>query len=111
MTDPQNRYGFMREEEADCVDALLDAIYGQFGEVRFLEICVFGGGTVSGVVRWCQNAGVKVFASGVDFAQWKPSPPPLPDYDFHDCDSMDAWRDIKDKYNFVFVDGCHCVNH
>lgn len=102
----------MREEEADLMDRLLDKINVQFGEVRFLEIGVFGGGTVSGVVRWCKEGiGCPVFASGVDFAQWKPSPPPLPDYDFHDCDSMDAWREITGKYNFLFVDGCHCVNH
>ena len=24
---------------------------------------------------------------------------------------MDAWRQITGKYNFLFVDGCHCVNH
>jgi hypothetical protein len=105
------RYGFMREEEADLVDRILTALKITFGSVRFLEIGVFGGGTVSGIVRNCKAAGMDVSASGVDFAQWKPSPPPLPDYDFHDCDSMDAFRDIKHKYNFLFVDGCHCVNH
>lgn len=105
------RYGFMREEEADLVDTTIVKLNVRFGEVRFLEIGVFGGGTVSGVVRLCQEMRVPVFASGVDFSQWKPSPPPLPDYDFHDCDSMDAWRQIKGKYNFLFVDGCHCVNH
>jgi hypothetical protein len=24
---------------------------------------------------------------------------------------MDAWRGITGRYNFLFVDGCHCVNH
>jgi hypothetical protein len=105
------RYGFMREEEADLVDRLLLRIKSEFLTIRFLEIGVFGGGTVSGVARWGNDNGCPVFASGVDFAQWKPSPAPLPDYDFHDCDSMDAWRNIKGKYNFLFVDGCHCVNH
>ena len=111
MTDPKNRYGFMREVEADLVDQLLAQITIQFQEIRFLEIGVFGGGTVSGVVRWCQKAGVRVFASGVDFAQWKPSPPPLDDYDFHAGDSMDMWREITRKYNFLFIDSCHCVVH
>ena len=110
MTDSKNRYGFMREEEADLVDRILDKLMA-LGEVRFLEIGVFGGGTVSGVVRRCQQFGRSVFASGVDFAQWKPLPAPLPDYDFHEGDSMDMWREIKRKYNFLFVDGCHCVNH
>ncbi len=105
------RYGFMREEEADLVDRTLDKISNQFGEVRFLEIGVFGGGTVSGVVHWCHKKVVRVFAAGVDFAQWKPSPAPLIDYEFHDCDSMDAWREIKGTFNLLFVDGCHCVNH
>jgi hypothetical protein len=105
------RYGFMREEEADLVDRTLGKIKQQFGTVRFLEIGVFGGGTVSGVVRWCTENSCPVFASGVDFAQWKPNPEPLPGYDFHDCDSMDAWRNINQQYNFLFVDGCHCVNH
>src|SRR5213075_2445603 len=105
------RYGFMREEEADLVDRLIDRINSEFYSVSFLEIGVFGGGTVFGVVRRCQEIGCPVSASGVDFAQWKPNPSPLPDYDFHDCDSMDAWRGMNGEYNFLFVDGCHCVNH
>jgi Methyltransferase domain len=111
MIDSQKRYGFMREIEADLVDKIITRLDVQFHEVRFLEIGVFGGGTVSGVVNYCREIECPVFASGVDFAQWKPSPPPMDDYDFHDCDSMDAWRNIKGKYNFLFVDGCHCVNH
>ena len=111
MNDLTKRYGFMREIEACLIDRILTRIHAEFGSVRFLEIGVFGGGTVTGIVKLCTIMGCPVFASGVDFAQWKPSPPPLPDYDFYDCDSMDAWRQIKHRYNFLFVDGCHCVNH
>ena len=101
----------MRDVEADLVDVLLDRINVRFGKVSFLEVGVFGGGTVSGIARWCDEMVVPMFATGIDFAQWKPSPAPLPDYEFIDCDSMDAWRQITRKYNFLFVDGCHCVNH
>ena len=24
---------------------------------------------------------------------------------------MDMWKEIEGRYNFLFVDGCHCVNH
>jgi hypothetical protein len=111
MIDPQKRYGFLRAEEADLIDRLLVTIKEQFNSVSFLEIGVFGGGTVSGIVRRCKEIGCPVTAAGVDFLPWKPSPAPLPDYDFHDSDSMDAFRGMTGPYNFLFVDGCHCVNH
>lgn len=49
--------------------------------------------------------------TGVDFEQYRPNPTPDPNYDFRAEDSMDAWRGVKFRYNFLFVDGCHCVNH
>lgn len=113
MVDPAHRYGFMRKEESDLIDRLLFKIQAQFGIVRFLEIGVFGGGTVTGIVRRCGEIGCSVFAAGVDFIEQKPAPSPLPDYAFYDTDSMDAWRSIpqQPKFNFLFVDGCHCINH
>lgn len=111
MTDPQKRYGFIRDVEADLFDRLIPKIWNRFGMMRFLEIGVFGGGTVTGIVKKCQEIGCPVVASGVDFAAWKPNPVPIPNYTFYDCDSMDAFRQIKSRFNLLFVDGCHCVNH
>lgn len=104
-------YGFIRPQEADLIDDTLAKLKADFGEVRFLEIGVFGGGTVTGLVKKCQEIGVPVYAAGVDFPEWKPNPAPLPDYEFHAADSMDAHRGITGAFNFLFVDGCHCVNH
>ena len=107
-----SRYGFIRDVEADLVDRTLGKIKSQFGEVRFLEIGVFCGDTVRGVVRWCQKNDCPVYAAGVDcMAHYKPNPAPLPDYVFYEGDSMDMWREIKEKFNFLWIDGCHCVNH
>lgn len=114
MIDPAKRYGFMRDVESDLVDKILIQLKERFGSIKFLEVGVFGGGTVSGVVRKCQSLGVELFASGVDFDQWRPRPDPLPGYDFYAGDSMEMWRQIEKKglrYNFAFIDGCHCVNH
>lgn len=105
------RYGFMREVEADLMDKLLAQIKVQFGEIRMCEVGVFGAGTTRGVYRWGKENDCPVFATGIDFEQYRPNPTPDPNYDFHASDSMDAWRDINVKYNFLFVDGCHCVNH
>lgn len=101
----------MRDVEADLLDRLIPRIKDEFGKVSFLEIGVFGGGTVSGIVHKCREIGCPVTAAGVDFLPWKPSPAPLDDYDFHDSDSMDAFRGMTGPYNLLFVDGCHCVNH
>lgn len=111
MNDSNNRYGFIRPQEADLIDGLLSTIKQEFGTVRFLEVGVFGGGTVTGIVKKCREIGVPVYAAGVDFPEQKPNPAPTPDYEFHDTDSMDAWRGITNEFNFLFVDGCHCVNH
>ncbi len=106
-----SRYGMIRETEADLIDRIIGLLKDRFGSVQFLEVGVCGGGTVSGVVRKCRELGIPVSASGVDFAAQKPNPPPLPDYDFHEGDSMDAWRGIKSRYNMAFIDACHCVVH
>jgi len=115
MVEPAKRYGFMREVEADLLDRLIVKIKEEFGEVNFLEIGVFGGGTVSGIVRKCQEIGCGVNTAGVDFPSWKPDPIPQPGYAFYPTDSMDAFRDIRKdplySCNLLFVDGCHCVNH
>jgi len=111
MIDPSARYGFMREIEADLVDQLLAQIKVQFGEIRMIEIGVFGAGTTRGVYRWGKENDCPVFATGIDFEQYRPNPTPDPNYDFHASDSMDAFREIKGNYNFLFVDGCHCVVH
>lgn len=104
-------YEFIQPAEAALIEDTITKLKAAFGHVRFLEIGVFGGGTVTGVVNKCKAIGCPVYAAGVDFPEWKPSPPPLPDYEFHPTDSMDAFRGIRGEFNFLFVDGCHCVNH
>jgi hypothetical protein len=111
-----SRYGSMSETEYDLIDRTLDKIKATFGEVRFLEVGVCGGGTVAGVARRCKQIGAPLFASGVDCLEhYKPDRnlfPELPaDYKFYVGDSMDQWRNITDKFNFLLVDGCHCVVH
>lgn len=111
-----SRYGSMSETEYDLIDRTLDKIKAEFGEVRFLEIGVCGGGTVAGVARRCKQIDAPLFAAGVDCLEhYKPDRnlfPELPDdYRFYVGDSMDQWRNITDKFNFLLVDGCHCVIH
>lgn len=105
-------FTFVRPEEAQLVKDTADAVKQAFGQVRFLEIGVFGGGTVYGLAEYCRAQGIPVFAAGVDFESWRPNPPPTEDYAFYPGDSMDMWRNITRRdFNFLFVDGCHCVNH
>lgn len=105
------RYGFMREIEADLVDKLLSQIKTQFGEIRMIEVGVFGAGTTRGVYRWGKENDCPVFATGIDFEQYRPNPTPDANYDFHSGDSMDQWRGVKGIFNFLFIDACHCVVH
>ncbi len=110
------KYGFVREEEYPFIDKAIDLCYAEFKEIKFLEIGVFHGGTVAGIARRCKEIGCPLTASGVDcMAAYKPDRnlfPEIPaDYTFHEGDSMDMWRKIKDTFNFLWVDGCHCVNH
>lgn len=101
----------MRDVEADLLDRLIPMIRNRFGMMRFLEIGVFGGGTVTGIVKKCQEIGCPVVASGVDFAAWKPNPVPIHDYEFYAGDSMDQWREVRGQFNLLFIDACHCVVH
>lgn len=101
----------MREVEADLVDQLLKQIQVKFREIRMIEVGVFGAGTTRGVYRWAKENNCPCQLVGVDFEQYRPNPTPDENYEFHAEDSMDAWRNIKGKYNLLFVDGCHCVNH
>lgn len=111
MIDPNERYGFMRAVEADLFDELMDKLKAQFGEIRFLEVGVFGAGTVRGVYRRAAEIGCPAQCVGVDFEQYRPNPTPHENYEFHAGDSADAWRNIKGEYGLLMVDGCHCVNH
>lgn len=108
-------YGFLREVEAELLDRLIPKIKEEYGSVVFLEIGVFGGGTVTGVVNRCKEIDCPLDAAGVDFPEWKPDPIPSPTYFFYPYDSMDAWRELSPLFdngvNLLFVDGCHCVNH
>lgn len=106
-----SNYAFIRPQESALIEETIEKLKVEFGEVRFLEIGVFGGNTTRGVVKKCQDIGVPIYAAGVDFIEQKPNPVPTPDYEFHATDSMDAFRNIRGEFNFLFVDGCHCVNH
>ena len=101
----------MQESEADLIDGILNLLAEKNEQVRFLEIGVFSGDTARGIVRRCAEINLPLFAAGVDFEQWRPNPTPSPEYRFYAGDSMDAWRGITEKFNFLFIDGCHCVNH
>jgi hypothetical protein len=106
------RYGFMRDVEEVLLDSILDKLKTQFGEIRGIEVGVFGAGTTRGIYRRGKEIDCPVQLVGIDFEQYRPNPTPDPNYQFIAEDSMDAWRKIKDKgWNFLFVDGCHCVNH
>ncbi len=105
------RYGFMRPVECDLVDKVLDKLKAEFGYISMCEVGVFGAGTTRGVYKRAKEIDCPVQLTGIDFEQYRPNPTPDPQYHFIAEDSMDAWRKIDCKYNFLFVDGCHCVNH
>lgn len=105
------RYGFIRDVEADLLDEVLSKIKTQFGTINFLEIGVFGGGTVRGVYRRAKEIECPVKAAGVDFEQYRPNPPCPAGYEYYAGDCMDMWRQVKGEFNLLFVDGCHCVVH
>lgn len=105
------RYGMIKEAESDLIDEVTLRIKSEFGGIRFLEIGVCGAGTVHGMYRRAAKIQCPVHCAGVDWDHYKPNPTPAPDYQFFAGDSADMWRQIKDEFNFLFVDGCHCVNH
>lgn len=105
------KYGFMREIEEQLIDRLLDKLKAEFGWISMCEIGVFGAGTTRGVYQRAKEIDCTVSLVGIDFEQYRPNPTPDPGYVFHAEDSMDAWRFVKGNFNFLFVDGCHCVNH
>jgi len=111
MIGESHRYGMMREVEYDLIDDLMDTLKAEFGDVRFLEIGVCGGGTVRGVYRRAKEIGCPVHGAGVDWESQLPQPPPDPGYEPYAGDTMDMWREVKGRFNFLLVDGCHCINH
>lgn len=111
MAIQSNYYGSIMEPEASILDIVLRETKDTFGDIRFLEIGVLGGKTARGVCNMAKHIGSKVFCSGVDFISQKPNPLPCSDYKFYEGDSLDAWRIIKERFNIIIIDGCHCVNH
>lgn len=112
MIDPSERYGMMRVVESDLLDELTLTLKREFGEIRFCEVGVCGAGTTRGLYRRAKEIDCPVFGVGVDFECYRPNPTPGENYEFHGGDSMDMWKNIKHRdFNFLFVDGCHCVVH
>lgn len=105
------RYGFMRDVEEDLIDRILDKLKAGFEKIAALEVGVFSAGTVRGIYRRAKEIDCPVECSGVDFEKYRPNPTPDLNYKFYAGDSMDMHREIKDKFNFLFIDGCHCCNH
>lgn len=111
MGELNNRYGFVREIEADLIDRVIQMLKSKFGEVRGIEIGVMGAGTTRGIYRQAKALDCPCQLAGVDFEKYRPNPTPHENYKFYAGDSMDKWREIHDSYGLLFVDGCHCVNH
>ncbi len=105
------KYGFMQSAEEELLDRLTLKLKSEFGRIDMIEIGVFAAGTTRGMYRRGKEIECPVQLTGVDFEQYRPNPTPDAGYDFRSEDSMDAWRGISGKYNLLFVDGCHCVNH
>lgn len=101
----------MREEEADLLDEITLKLKEQFGDIRAIEVGVFGAGTTRGLYRRAEELGIGAHLVGIDFELYRPNPWPAENYTFIGEDSMDAWRKITGTYNLLFVDGCHCCNH
>jgi hypothetical protein len=72
-----------------------------------------GAGTVRGIYRRAKEIDCPVQCVGVDFEMYRPNPTPDPEYKFYGGDSLDVWRDFPTdiKFNFLFIDACHCVVH
>lgn len=104
-----HRYGWITKKESQFVENLLGEIQKEFGQIRFLEIGVFGGCTMLGITEWAENHGCPCQCEGVDIG---PKPNFVPEgYVYHQGDSMDQWRSMSGEFNLLWVDGCHCIIH
>lgn len=102
----------MNEREFDLIDRVIDRLKSEFNCVEFLEIGVCDGNTVRGIARRCKEIDCTMMAAGIDCLEhYKPNPEPECPYTFYCGDSMDQWREIKERFNLLFIDGCHCVIH
>lgn len=103
------RYGNIEVEECDLFDELIQSVAREFGGINFLEIGVNDGKTARGVARKAQELNVPFAGSGVDIGTQIESQPE--NYTFYHGDSMDVWPQVIGRFNFLFIDGCHCANH
>lgn len=106
-----HRYGWMTNKESKALEALIDRIHKEFGKLGFLEIGVFGGSTLSGIIEHAEAINCPCQCAGVDLPQGRPCVEKYPNYTFYEGDSMDTWSRVTGEFNLLFVDGCHCVNH
>lgn len=104
------KYGFLRDVEYEFFDELVLRIKNELGEVRFLEIGVWGANTATGVVNRCREIGCPVKCAGVDISPLN-SPLPHEGYVYYQGDSIEMWRQVTGTYTLLLVDGCHCSSH
>ncbi len=104
-------FGLLTKADQICMIEILTANAAQFNAIRFLEIGVEGGGTARGVYDFCKTKDLPLEYLGIDNQRDRPVKPPFPGAEVLIGDSSDLWWRIDRSFTFIFIDGCHCINH
>lgn len=104
------RYGIIHECECDLVDEITARLKAELGELRFLEIGIYGGNSARGMYRRGHDLRCPVHCAGVDLVKYN-DPIPGPGYEFYQGDSLEMWKHIKGTFNLLFIDAWHDLLH
>lgn len=100
-------FGAITSEDAQLLESIILESSSK-GSLKFLEIGVHEGNTARGVMELCREKGIELTYWGVDACY---ETPPFPGASHVFGKSEEVFEQVPDKFDVVFVDGCHCLNH
>jgi hypothetical protein len=107
-------YGLLTAHDAALISDCLTDVARRFpsGNLNILEIGVHDGKTARSIAAWMEGLerpfqyfGIE---NGKDLGLQRP---PFVGASVTHGDSVEVYRAIPSQLHFVFVDGCHCINH
>lgn len=109
------KYGMITDDDAGALESCLLVTSASAKEnnvpFKILEIGVCHGGTSRGIKNFLDSNGIPFIYYGVDNQRDKLIEVPFDGANIYLGESSEVAYSLPDDFNFILIDGCHCLEH
>jgi hypothetical protein len=109
------KYGMITDDDAGALESCLLVTSASAKEnnvpFKILEIGVCHGDTSRGIKNFLDSKGIPFTYYGVDNQRDKPIEVPFDGANIYLGESSEVAYRLPDDFNFILIDGCHCLEH